>query len=144
MSDASAIVRRFWVDVWTNKDVDAVAELFHPAAVENGEPVDIEGFQAAVAFYARTFPDFSATVEELIPISEDRVLSRVTFRGTHQGTWAGLPATDRAFTTIGIDIFRIRDGQIVELWHATDHLEVATQLGAKLVLREDVRASASA
>ncbi len=61
---------------------------------ENGEPVDIAQFRKAVASLRASFPDFTVTVEELIPIDADRVVSRVTYRGTHRGSWAGLPPVE--------------------------------------------------
>lgn len=142
MTDPASVVRRFWDELWTGGRHDVVADVFHPDATENGDPVDIDGFAGAVAFWARTFPGFSATIEELIPIGDDRILTRVTYRGTQQGRWAGLPATGRSFTGLGIDIFRVQDGRIIELWHATDHLDMAMQLGGKLVLEDPVDAQA--
>lgn len=131
-SDPREVVRRFWEDVWTKGDADALSEIFDPDAVENGLPVDVEQFQRAVIWWRKVFPDFSATVEELIPIGEDRVVSRVTYRGTQALAWFGLPATGRSFEVLGIDIFRTRDGRIIDFWHSTDHLVVAEQIGGTL------------
>jgi predicted ester cyclase len=50
---------------------------------------------------------------------------------------AGLPASGRSFTLSGIDIFEFVDGQVVQHWHETDHLELFTQLGAELRPRVD-------
>ncbi len=60
----------------------------------------------------------------------------MTYTGTQQLPWAGLPATGRSFKVIGIDIFRVRAGRVIELWHSVDHYEMAGQLGAKLVPAE--------
>ncbi len=135
---ASQTVQHFWEDVWSGGKSDRVAELFAPNARQNGEPMDLEAFAAAVTTWKGTFPDFTATIEELVPLDDDRVLSRVTYRGTQRRRWAGLPPTGRSFTCVGIDIFRVVKGRIVELWHATDHLDMASQLGAKVVLRPEV------
>lgn len=131
--DGVEAVKAFWQSVWTEGNAELLSEIFHPDILENGEPVDIERFKRVVVAWHEIFPDFAASIEELIPLGEDRVLSRVTYSGTHTLPWAGLPATGRTFTVIGIDIFRVRDGQVVELWHAVDHYDMALQLGAKLV-----------
>ena len=42
--------------------------------------------------------------------------------GTHTGPLEllGLPPTGRPVTMTGQEIFRVRDGQFVEVWHAED------------------------
>ncbi|MEO7819739.1 MAG: ester cyclase [Actinomycetota bacterium] len=132
-SDPREVVRRFWESVWSNGDAEALTEVFDPHIRENGESVDVEAFKRAVTAWRQVFPDFTATVEELIPIDQDRVVSRVTYTGTQRLPWAGLPAKGRPFQVIGIDIFRVRDGRIVEFWHSADHYIMAVQLGGKLV-----------
>lgn len=131
--DPSEVVRRFWESVWTEGNADILSDIFNPDIHENGEVVDVEDFKRAVSSWRRIFPDFAATVEELIPVDRDRVVSRVTYTGTQQLPWAGLPASGRSFKVLGIDIFRVRDGRVVELWHSVDHYDMAAQLGAKLV-----------
>lgn len=134
MSEPQAVttVRRFWQSVWNEGNAGDLTDLFHPAVRENGEAVDIALFRNAVVSLRASFPDFTVTIEELIPIDADRVVSRVTYRGTHAGSWAGLPASGRSFEVIGIDIFTIDAGQVIALWHSTDHYEMATQLGATM------------
>ncbi len=127
-----AIVRRFWESVWNEGNADELTDLFHPAVCENGDPVDIAQFRKAVASLRASFPDFTVTIEELIPIDADRVVSRVTYRGTHRGSWLGLPASGRSFEVIGIDIFTIEAGQVIALWHSADHYDMAIQLGATM------------
>lgn len=46
----------------------------------------------------------------------DKVTTRKTIRGTHTGTFAGIPATGRAVAIDAIDIVRVRDGRYVEHW----------------------------
>lgn len=132
-SGPSEVVRRFWESVWTEGNADLLSDTFDPEIRQNGEVVDVEEFKRVVSSWHRIFPDFVATIEELIPVEQDRVVSRVTYTGTQQLPWAGLPATGRSFKVIGIDIFRVRDGRVIELWHSVDHYDMAAQLGAKLV-----------
>lgn len=134
MSDqAIEVVRRFWEQLWNEPRPELAAELFAPDATENGEPVDASAFSRAVeAWTTRIFPGFEARIEELHQLAPDRIVSRVTYRGTQAAPWAGLPVSGRSFEAVGIDLFRIADGRIVELWHATDHLEVVLQLGGRI------------
>ena len=135
-TDPRDVVRRFWDEVWTKGDAEALSEIFDPEVQENGLPVDVERFKRAVISWRQIFPDFIVTIEELIPIGEDRVVSRVTYRGTQALAWAGIPATGRSFEVLGIDIFRTRDGRIIDFWHSADHLEVAEQIGGTLAPKE--------
>lgn len=122
-------VRRFWEEVWTGGQVDVLTDILDPRWTENGEPSDVAAFQRGVTAWRRIFPDFSATVEEVLTIGEDRVVSRVTYRGTHSGTLWGLEATGAQTEVVGVDLFRVKDGRITELWHAVDHLQLVLQIG---------------
>lgn len=136
MVSPEEVVRRFWESVWSEGRTDELDDLFDPDIRENGEPVDVNDFKGAVTGLRRIFPDFRATVEELIPVGPDRVVSRITYRATQELPWAGLPASGRSFETPGIDIFTIRDGRIVELWHSADHYDMAVQLGGRLAPKD--------
>ncbi|MGI8924569.1 MAG: ester cyclase [Fimbriimonadales bacterium] len=123
---------RFWTDVWSEGRAELLPSLFGPGATENGEILDIDAFQQAVHRWRSIFPDFKAEIDEFLPAGDGRVVTRVTYTGTQTRPWAGLPATGKTMRVIGIDIFRVVDGRIIELWHSTDHLEAAIQLGGRL------------
>jgi predicted ester cyclase len=129
---AGEVVRRFWTSVWTEGNSAELFEIFDPALRENGEAVDTAQFAEIVDKWRKVFPDFSAIVEELFEVGEGRVVSRVTYRGTQALPWASIPPTGKAFECVGIDIFTVRDGRIVELWHAIDHYDMAVQLGGRI------------
>lgn len=126
---AGDAVRRFWEEVWTGGQVEVLTDILDPDWTENGAPSDVAAFQRGVTAWREIFPDFSATVEEVLTIGEDRVVSRVTYRGTHSGTLWGLEATGAQTEVVGVDLFRVKDGRITELWHAVDHLELVLQVG---------------
>jgi hypothetical protein len=45
------------------------------------------------------------------------VAARVTYTGTHQGEFVGIPATGKQTTTTnGVDFFRMQDGRQAEHW----------------------------
>lgn len=64
--------------------------------------------------------------------ADDLVTVRSTLRGTQVGRLAGVPATNKQFVVSYINIYRIRDGRIVENWVGLDRLGLAQQLGMKL------------
>jgi hypothetical protein len=60
----------------------------------------------------QAFPDLHAEVHDVIA-DGDLVAARVTYTGTHQGEFVGIPATGRKTTTNGVHFFRMQDGQQV-------------------------------
>jgi predicted ester cyclase len=122
-------VRQFWEGAWTAGRVELLTDILHPDLTQNGEAVDVAAFQAGLTTWRKIFPDFSATVEELLALGDDRVVTRVTYRGSHRGTLWGLEPTGAQTETVGIDLFRVERGRIIELWHAVDHLQLVLQLG---------------
>ena len=75
------------------------------------------------------FPDFRIDVEDMLA-EGDKVAVRIVLSGTHQGEFLGMPGSGRRFSAAGIDIVRVRAGQVVEHWGVTDTLGMMQQLGA--------------
>lgn len=55
---------------------------------------------------------------------------RWTASGTHKGDLLGVLATGRPIKITGIDIFRVQDGKLAELWQNWDQLQMLQQIGA--------------
>jgi predicted ester cyclase len=60
----------------------------------------------------------------------DKVVARITIKGTHQGEFMGMPPTGRSISFRGIDIIRFSNGKLVEHWGLTDTIAMMQQLGA--------------
>ncbi len=73
-------------------------------------------------------PDVHIAIEDIIT-EGDRVVTRYTLRGTHQGELRGIPPTGRRVTLQGIVISRVVEGRIVEEWNLSDKLGLMQQLG---------------
>jgi predicted ester cyclase len=107
-------------------------ELFAPDYVYHfpgsPEPLPFQGHvQMARMFYA-AFPDLRHTVEDQIA-EGDKVVTRITIRGTHQGELMGIPPTGRQIAVSALSIDRISDGKIAEEWVNSDVLGMLQQLG---------------
>jgi steroid delta-isomerase-like uncharacterized protein len=128
-----ALVRRYVEEVVNQRNLDLVDEIFAPDFVEYGANPDqvsgVEGLKHFFVMLRSGFPDFEGTLEDLFA-EEDKVVLRFTFRGTHQGEFMGIAPTGKQVTMPGIDIFRIADGKIVELWGQEDILGMMQQIGA--------------
>ncbi|HKR65411.1 MAG TPA: ester cyclase [Thermoanaerobaculia bacterium] len=75
------------------------------------------------------FPDLRVTISEQLA-EDDRVATRKTFRGTHNGDFMGLPASGRPVEFEVIDILTFERGKISEHRVVLDQLGLMRQLGA--------------
>ena len=127
-----AIVRRYTEEVWNQGNLAVVDEIFAADFVghQPGSP-DIHGPESLKQFVAmrRTaWPDLKFTVEDQIA-EGDKVATRWTWSGTHEGDLMGIPPTGLQATATGIGIHRIAGGKIVEQWVNRDTLGILQQLG---------------
>ena len=124
---------RHLFDALNARDLGAF-EVFAPDAIHHnpfpGTAPGREGNKQGMLLLLAAFPDWQTTIEDLIA-EGDKVVVRMTQRGTHQGTFSALAATGKQVTVPGIAIFRLCDGQIVEEWLVTDQLGAMQQLGAR-------------
>ena len=58
--------------------------------------------------------------KSLLVAAGDQVALRLTFRGTHQGEFLGMPATGRTIEYISHEFYRIADGLFAEEWICSD------------------------
>jgi len=124
-----ALARRSWEIV---DNLDMIEEIYAPDLVWHEPDQDIQGIEQArqfVSTYKSAAPDLHATVEDMIA-EGDKVVTRWTVRGTHQGETEEFgPPTDRQFEIKGLTMHRIEGGKIVEEWEGYDNLSVLQQLG---------------
>jgi steroid delta-isomerase-like uncharacterized protein len=129
------LLRRFYEEIFDQGNLSAAEELVAPTFVDHvpqplpGQPTS---GSHAVTWLATQFrmaiPDVQVTVDELLA-SGDKVLARVTWNGTHTGSFMGIDPTGKHFKVKGIDLVRIDDGKIVEHWGQIDVLDIIGQLG---------------
>ncbi len=131
MSDeGKALVRRMYEEVWNEGRLDVVDDICAPDYRGVGPYGDEHGPDAVkrgVAARRAAFPDIQVTIEDLL-VDGDRVAARLTFEGTHQGSFQGIEATGKRVAWSGIWIYRVDGGKFVERWHAYDLLGLLEQL----------------
>ena len=137
-----AAVRDFVERVVNTGDLDLVVRFFRDDFVDHNPPPgaspDIAGIKKAFATVREAFPDFHATVEDVVS-EGDRVAYRWTFRGTHLGDLRGLPPTGRAATWSAIGVARFAEGRIAERWQLLDTAALLRQLGVDSVPGQTAR-----
>ena len=130
--DNKALFRR-WCEVISQNRLDRVEEIIAPDEVDHalppGIPSGLEGLKQVFTLLHTAFPDLQIEIEDLIA-EGDKVVGRVTARGTHQGEFMGIPPTGKPVSFNAIDVVRIAGGKIVERWSQADNLALLQQLGA--------------
>jgi steroid delta-isomerase-like uncharacterized protein len=129
-----ALMRRWFEEVWTNRNADAIDEMFAEDGIAHGlkEGEEMRGPAAFKEYHRRfcgAFPDIAVDVVDILA-EGDKVAARCVVRGTHAGDHLGSPATNKPIEISGISIVRIRDGKIVEGWNTFDFMALYRQIGA--------------
>ena len=94
-----------------------------------GMPAGREAVKQMPAMLHSAFPDFHATINDLIA-EGDKVVVSMTWSGTQQGEWMGMPPSGKRMSINVIDILRVADGKFVEHWGLMDGMTMMQQLGA--------------
>lgn len=121
---SSAVMRRWFQEVWCDGRPEAIAELFPSDSLAHGlGPEPVRGPEAFLAFWTAfraTFSDIHigvlAEVDEG-PLTYVRCVAKMKFRG-------------RPVTLEGGCLCRIRGGQIAECWNTWDFVGLLVGMGA--------------
>jgi predicted ester cyclase len=125
-----AIVRRFFDEVWNQRKLEVIADIFAPTIILNGRPIERTALTQIIASRRTAFPDIHVTVEDQVA-DGDQVATRRTWRGTQQGTYRGIAPTGKHVTWMQIGMVRFAEGRIVEDWVVADEVSLLEQLAAR-------------
>ena len=92
------------------------------------DPLTLEGFKQFGRVFLSAFPGGTSTIEDVIA-EGDKVVSRITYRGTHTRDMMGIPPTGKSVTVPETIIDQFADGKIVESWRLFDQMGMMQQLG---------------
>ncbi|MCB9149029.1 MAG: ester cyclase [Caldilineaceae bacterium] len=128
-----AIVMRAYEEVLNQGNFDVLEQDIAPNAVDHSFP-DLQGidaFKGPMMGLREAFPDLQASVDMIIT-EGDLVTALVTFTGTHQGEFLGVPPSGQQITWSHVDINRIENGQVVEAWHIGTPAAILEAMGYQL------------
>ena len=94
-----------------------------------GAGADLEQLKSSIGSFVGSFPDLRAKVRHLVR-EGDLVSSWVTYEGTHDEEFAGVPGSGRSVRFAAWDLFRIENGKIVEITQYCDIVTILNQIGA--------------
>ena len=127
------VIERYFGELFNEGRVELVPELLHPDYVNRSPgspdlPRGREGVVIIVQALRGAFPDLNYQIEDVV-VGDQAVAVRTTLRGTHRGSFFGLPATGKRVEVSQMTIERFADGKIVEHHRVTDELALRQQLG---------------
>jgi steroid delta-isomerase-like uncharacterized protein len=126
-----AIFRRYVEEVPNRGNLEIADEIFgryiahqaDGATLERG-PEDVKRFTEE---YRSAFPDWRISIDEQIA-EGDKVVNRVTLRGTHQRQFRDMAPTGKEVELKAVTIFRFsEEGKVVETWDYFDQLRLLRQ-----------------
>lgn len=133
-AENKAVMRRIYEEFWNEGNFDALDEIVSADYVLHvptppGAPSGRAGLQWVIQMYRAAFPDIHVQIEDQIAES-DKVLTRITIRGTHQGELMGIAPTNREVTFGAMVVTRFKNGKNTEGWGELDRLGLMQQIGA--------------
>ena len=139
--DNKQLIRRYIEEVINTGNIKMLPEFIGSDYVEIYNNVKyesgLEGAKEHILGVRETYSDLHLTIEKQIA-EGDWVVTQVTARGTHNGTWMGIKPTgkDVEFTCVNID--KVVNSRIVEHGGAADMLLPLLTTGAiRVVGSED-------
>ena len=126
-----AIFRRYVEEVPNRGNLQVADEIFgrylahqsDGSTLERG-PEDVKRFTEE---YRSAFPDWRISIDEQIA-EGDKVVNRVTLRGTHQRQFRDMAPTGKEVEIKAVTIFRFSpEGKVVETWDYFDQLRLMRQ-----------------
>ena len=128
LKENKAVVQRLF-EASNTRNLDILDEVIPKDMINhNPEPGNPQDVKQTYTRFVAAFPDVQFTVEDMVA-EGDKVMVRLTVRGTHQGEFVGIPPTGKQITITGMEVLRIANGKVVERWANFDQLSFYQQLG---------------
>jgi predicted ester cyclase len=132
-SDAVVLTARRYAAFWNTGD-EAWATLalspdFVDRTLPDGRPQGPQGPLTASKGFRAAVPDLHAQIDDLV-VAGDRASVHLHFHGHFTGQFQNLKGNGQTVDFQAFDLYRVKDGRIVENWHLEDNLTLLKQLGA--------------
>jgi steroid delta-isomerase-like uncharacterized protein len=124
-----AIVRSYLDEIVNKGNMTALDSYLSEDVMFNNAKGFKQRFPAIRQAILSGFPDHHLTIQDQIA-EGDKVVTRVTFHGTHQGPFNGIAPTGKQVEWSGIAMDRIANGKVVEMWHVQNTTALLQQIAA--------------
>ena len=130
------IVRSYMTEIVNTGNLATFDNYFAPDVLFN----TAKGFKQQLAgmtqLFRSAFPDYRLVIRDQVA-EGDKVVTRVTMHGTHQGVFNGIAPTGKQVEWSGIAIDRIESGKVIEMWHVQNMTALMQQLVAPLATTQN-------
>ena len=129
--EANKQLYRSYIEEMWNKRNPAAADRFLAADfIEHNAnlPPGLAGRRQFVASVQAGFSDYHGEIQEVVA-EGDKIVARVQWTGTQDGSFQGRPATGNKLRFSTADFFRVENGKFAEHWDVVDGLSRAIGLG---------------
>jgi steroid delta-isomerase-like uncharacterized protein len=124
---------RGYLQAWAEGDIDRLEQMLAANSVTHdlvsGDRYDVGFEKNACRVWHASFSDVQVSIEQLIA-EEDKVSVYWLLTSTHDREFMGIAATGKRVKVPGMEINRIVDGKIAEIWRLSDTMSLMEQLGA--------------
>lgn len=128
----AALARRFYV-AFNSRNLDSLDKFMSRDIVDHnpaaGQAAGLAGVKASLLGFFAMSSDIRAR-NDLVITKGNYVTVYSTASGTQTGDLLGIKATNKPFQIHTLDIWRVKDGKLVEGWHVEELLGILTQVGA--------------
>jgi len=126
------VVRRIYDELINQENKAVIDETFAPDIVIHdpfmGTVPGVDAYRQLLGMFDAAFPHHRVTVEAIME-QGDLVCVLHTHTATHTGPFMGAAPTGRTIVVNGLELYRMRDGKIVEFWRKDDDVSLLVQLG---------------
>ena len=124
------LINVYTEDFWNKQNIAAFEKYYASDFIVHFADGDmnVEQYKGLCQAYFAAFPDIHVSTDLLVA-EGDKVTKVWTVHSTNKGDFMGIPATGKPMVVKGIEVFRIADGKIAELWASMDNLGMLQQLG---------------
>jgi predicted ester cyclase len=133
MPTASRLVASRFIEAFEAGDIaELESVMVEDTADHNPVPYQRPGRAGIVdtlVMYRAAFPDLALTIEHQV-VEGDLVVQNGLAEGTNTGPLMGQPATGASARFAWIDMYRVVDDRITEIWHLEDIAGLLRQLSA--------------
>ena len=128
---ARRVVERMIEEVWNHKRLDLLSELYQPDAKVYLSSGVLEGSDRLRDEFIRptqlAFPDLHHEIADIM-VEGNKVAMRYIGSGTHRGDFDGRKATGKTINYEGINLFRMKDNRVSEVWNHSNWVEKFAEL----------------
>jgi len=131
VEDNKALIRRFYEEI-DKGNLDVIDELVAEDYLDHNPPPfgftpGREGLKQAFKVFWEATPGYHRIEDQIA--EGDKVVTRLTSFGKHEGDLPGAPRTGNDMEMTSITIHRLANGKLVEKWSEKDVIRLLQQIG---------------